>query len=528
MALGSAPNFGTAAAAIAAQGMSVVALQVAFASYLQQQTTDAFRGRVMALTSMVASLASISGFAVAGPLVDSIGVRPAFTLAGALICVVSLPVLSLVWDAARAARAETESQACQQTAAPVDSVPPTTGVPMDALDGLTVLDFTSHLAGPYCTKLLADLGARVIKVERPGGDPARALPPFLGDRPGPDRSATWHYLNTNKESIVIDLKRPGSAAVVRKLMAGAQLAVTSSPPRVERELGIDYSSLASCADIPVVSITNFGHDGPYRDYRLSDTVLYAMGAEMYSHGLAHREPLKLGGTAAVLQGGAMAAVAAMGAITAYEVHGLGQLAEVPLFNVQLSNIDRRSSSILAYRFSGRVQQRPQGAGGLAGGVYPVADGHVEVTATAGNYWRRFVDMIGDDTLRHPKWENPMTAMDPAAKEEADAIVYPWMLSRTRAEVWEEARRARAMVAPIYDGTDLFLDGNFRDRGLWTEIEHAEAGKQPMLGRPYIFERTPWRIRSAAPTLGEHTDAVLREAGFSAADTGRLRAEEVVA
>ncbi len=399
---------------------------------------------------------------------------------------------------------------------------------MDALEGLTVLDFTSHLAGPYCTRLLADMGARVIKVERPDGDPARAVQPFLGDQPGPDRGATWHYLNTNKESVVVDLTKPDAGGVVRRLMARAQLAVTSSAPLVERELGIDYARLSSYADIPVVSITNFGHDGPYRDYRLSDTVLYAMGAEMYSHGLADREPLKLGGTAAILQGGAMAAVAAMGAITAYEVHGVGQLIDVPLFTVQISNIDRRSSSILAYRFSGRVQQRPQGAGGLAGGVYPVADGFVEVTATAGNYWRRFVDMIDDDALRDPRWENPMMAMDPAAKEEADGIVYPWMLSRTRAEVWDEARKVRAMVAPIYDGTDLFGDENFRARGLWAEIEHPEIGKQPMLGRPYIFEKTPWRIRSAAPSLGQHTDAVLGEAGLSPAEIGRLRAEGVVA
>lgn len=399
---------------------------------------------------------------------------------------------------------------------------------MDALEGLTVLDFTSHLAGPYCTRLLADMGARVIKVERPDGDPARAVQPFLGDQPGPDRGATWHYLNTNKESVVVDLTKPDAGGVVRRLMARAQLAVTSSAPLVERELGIDYARLSSYADIPVVSITNFGHDGPYRDYRLSDTVLYAMGAEMYSHGLADREPLKLGGTAAILQGGAMAAVAAMGAITAYEVHGVGQLIDVPLFTVQISNIDRRSSSILAYRFSGRIQQRPQGAGGLAGGVYPVADGFVEVTATAGNYWRRFVDMIDDDALRDPRWENPMMAMDPAAKEEADGIVYPWMLSRTRAEVWDEARKVRAMVAPIYDGTDLFGDENFRARGLWAEIEHPEIGKQPMLGRPYIFEKTPWRIRSAAPSLGQHTDAVLGEAGLSPAEIGRLRAEGVVA
>jgi crotonobetainyl-CoA:carnitine CoA-transferase CaiB-like acyl-CoA transferase len=399
---------------------------------------------------------------------------------------------------------------------------------MDALEGITVLDFTSHLAGPYCTKLLADLGARVIKLERPGGDPVRAVPPFLADEPGADRGVTWHYLNTNKESVAVDLQHPGSRDVVCRLMGMAQLAVTSSAPAVERELGIDYATLSGYADIPVVSITNFGHDGPYRDYRLSDTVLYAMGAEMFSHGLAHREPLKLGGTAAVIQGGAMAAVAALGAVTAYEVHGIGQLVDVPLFTVQVSNIDRRSSSILAYRFSGRVQQRPQGAGGLAGGVYPVADGYVEVTATAGNYWRRFVEMIGDDTLREPKWEDPMTAMNPAAKEVVDGVVYPWMLSRTRSEVWEAARRAHAMVAPIYDGKDLYEDANFRARGLWTEVEHPAIGRQPMLGRPYIFEKTPWRIRTSAPSLGQHTDHVLREAGFAPGEIERLRSQGVVA
>ncbi len=399
---------------------------------------------------------------------------------------------------------------------------------MDALEGLTVLDFTSHLAGPYCTKLLADLGARVIKVERPGGDPVRAMPPFLADEPGNDRGATWHYLNTNKESVVIDLRRAESRDVVRRLMGVAQLVVTSSSPATERELGIDYPTLSGYADIPVVSITNFGHEGPYRDYRLSDTVLYAMGAEMFSHGLAHREPLKLGGTAAVFQGGAMAAVAALGAVTAYEVHGVGQLVDVPLFTVQVSNIDRRSSSILAYRFSGRVQQRPQGAGGLAGGVYPVADGFVEVTATAGNYWRRFVEMIDDDTLRDPKWENPMLAMDPGAKEFVDGVVYPWMLSRNRAEVWAAARQAHAMVAPIYDGRDLFEDANFRARELWTEVDHPAIGRQPMLGRPYVFEKTPWRIRSAAPSLGQHTGQVLQEAGFAAIDIEKLRSQEVIA
>lgn len=400
---------------------------------------------------------------------------------------------------------------------------------MDALEGLTVLDFTSHIAGPYCTKLLADMGARVIKVERPGGDVSRTLPPFKDDTPGPDRSATYQYLNTNKEAVVIDLKSLAASAPVSKLVQRADLVVTASSPTQEASLGIDYATLSRYADVPVLSITNFGHEGPYRDYKLSDTVLYAMGGEMYSHGLADREPLKLGGTAALLQGGAMAAVAAMGAVHAYEVDGVAQLVEVPLFNTQISSIDRRSASILAYRFSGRVQERAVGASaGIAGGIYPVADGFVELTASAGNYWRRFVEMIDDDALRDPKWENPMIAASPAAKEEADAIVYPWMLSRTRSEAWEAARKAHVMMAPLNSGLDLWQDENFHARGMWTEVSHPELGPLPMLGRPYIFETTPWRIRSAAPRLGEHTRAVLGEAGVSANEIERLYAEGVVA
>ncbi len=400
---------------------------------------------------------------------------------------------------------------------------------MDALEGLTVLDFTSHIAGPYCTKLLADLGARVIKVEKPGGDVTRTLPPFKDDQPGADRSAVFHYLNTNKESVVIDLPRRESAAVVGRLVSLADLVVTGSSPRQEQALGIDYATLAAFKDVPVVSLTNFGHDGPYRDYKLSDSVLYAMGAEMYSHGLLEREPLKLGGTAALLQCGAMAAVAAMGAATAYETQGIGQLVDVPLFNVQISNIDRRSAAILGWRFSGRVQQRSPGASaGIAGGIYPVADGYVELTASAGNYWRRFVEMVNDDALRDPKWENPLTAMNPAAKEEADAIVYPWMLSHTRAEAWDAARKAHAMMAPLYNGLDVWQDENFHARGMWTEVDHPEIGVMPMLGRPYILEESPWRIRTAAPSLGEHTDTVLAEAGLDSTEIANLRAAGAVA
>ena len=392
---------------------------------------------------------------------------------------------------------------------------------MDALEGITVLDLTAGIAGPYATKLLADLGARVIKVERPGGDPSRALGPFLHDEPGPERSATFQFLNTNKESVLLDLKQPAARQVVHDLLPRVDLVVTSFPPAVAERLGMTPEELRARADVPVLAITNFGRSGPYRDYTLSETVLYAMGGEMFSHGLAEREPLKLGGTAALMQCGAVGAIAALGAVHAWELHRVGQVVDLALFDVQVNSIDRRAAAILAFRFCGRLTERlPSAGGGLAGGIYPVADGFVEVTASFGNYWQRFAAMVGDERLQDPKWADPAKAFDPQAKEEADTIIYPWMLSRTKREVWEAARQAHALVAPLFTAQDLVEDSVLHERGLWTEIEHEVLGRLLMLGRPYMLERTPWRLRRAAPLLGADTERVLRELGY---DEERIRA-----
>ena len=400
---------------------------------------------------------------------------------------------------------------------------------MDALEGVTIVDLTSHIAGPYASKVLADLGARVIKIERPGGDVARTLGPFLGDQPGVERSATFQFLNTNKESIVLDLDVQRGLDVLDALVGLAGVVVASPNPSAWDRIGIDYEWFARRTRAPLVTLTNFGWVGPYRDYRLSDTVLFAMGGEMFSHGLADREPLKMGGTAALLQCGAMCAIAALGAIHAFELHGVGQHVDVPMFDTQINSIDRRSSTILAYRFSGRIQQRPENSfAGIAGGIYPCADGYIEVTASAGDYWNRFVEMLDEPVFREPRWANPTIAADPVAKEEADGLIYGWMLSHTMEEIWAAARKARAIVAPVFTGIDLFNDPVLRERGLWEDVEHAVLGKLPMLGRPYMLEKTPWRLRRPAPMLGEHTDSILAECGYLSTAIRELRKLEVVA
>ena len=172
-----------------------------------------------------------------------------------------------------------------------------TSMPEGALTGLKVLDFTHYVAGPYCTKLLADYGADVIKVERPpDGDGSRRMGPYPGDEPHPEKSAQFLHLNTNKRGIAVDLKQSVAAGIVDRLTSWADIVVENYRPGVADRLGIGYERLSSINPaIIYTSISNFGQTGPYRDYRGSEIVFYGMGGEMHSTGLSDREPLKLGG-----------------------------------------------------------------------------------------------------------------------------------------------------------------------------------------------------------------------------------------
>tara|TARA_Y100000588_G_C14100248_1_gene858492 strand:+ start:223 stop:1185 length:963 start_codon:yes stop_codon:yes gene_type:complete len=320
--------------------------------------------------------------------------------------------------------------------------------------------------------------------------------------------------------------------VLEKLLSRVAIAITSSPPVVAERLNLTPEALRQVADINVLSLTNFGWNGPYRDYALSETVLYAMGGEMFSHGSSDREPLKMGGTASLIQCGAMAAIGALGAVYATEVHNITQRVDVSLFDVQLNSVDRRSSAIMAFRFSGRINSRPEVAGPSTGagivGVFPCADGYVEMTASAGPYWKRFAEMIGHAEFTEPKWQDPNWMNSPEAREEIDLALYPWLMERTRAEIWEAARNSHAILAPLFNAADLYKDPVFRERGLWTEVEHETLGSFPMLGRPYVLSETPWAIRRVAPSLGQDTTVLLEEVGYGEAEIEKLRSSGAVA
>ena len=397
--------------------------------------------------------------------------------------------------------------------------------PIGPLDGVTVLDLTEHVAGPYCTKLFADFGADVIKVEPPGGDPSRSVGPWYQGISGPDRSGTFFYFNTNKRSMVLDLERQEARAVMERLFRRADIVIESQPVSRLDSLGFGWEQVSSLRDdLPMVSITPFGHDSPYRDYKVSDLVLYGFAGEMYSIGVQDREPVKMYGTASLVECGSAAAAAAMGALTSAELQGIAQHVDFAMADAQFNGVDRRHAPTMGWEYAGRKSLRAPGpAAGMLSGVYPCADGYVEFSGAAIRV-PRLDEMLGSpEWLQEEKWWRPGASVNPALVEEFNAHFLPWALERTKREIWAEAREAKVLCGPLFSVDELFEDTHFSDRGFWATSNHEELGEVQIPGRPFMMSASPWSLRTPAPKLGAHSDEVLLECGFGSSEIGDLRA-----
>lgn len=401
------------------------------------------------------------------------------------------------------------------------------------LSDVRVVDLTHGIAGPYCTKMLADFGADVVKVERPGsGDLARRLGPFPRDVPHPEKSGLFLDLNTNKRGIAVSLKANAGRRVVRELLRGADVLVESFRPGVMARLGLDYASLeGEYPDLLMTSISDFGQTGPYRDYLGSELVLYAMGGRMNTTGLAERYPLKLGGNHVQFQAGNVAAMATLFAFYGRQYQGLGgQHMDISIFQTQMASMNARLTALLSYQYHGeRGKRLTGGGGGFPAGFYPCKDGYVNVTG-GGPFWGRVVALLGmPELLDDPRFAPPMGQLSPEGREEFESTIWlPWLLERTKREVIAECQAHEILCGAVNTIGEVVDDNpQFDYRGYFVEIDHPVAGTLRYPGAPLVTGGRWWRVRRPAPLLGQHTAEVLGELGYSAEDIRRLREDGVV-
>jgi len=397
-----------------------------------------------------------------------------------------------------------------------------------ALSDVKVLDLTWHIAGPYCTKLLADYGADVIKVERPGkGDPARAMGPFFKDEPNPERSGLFLHLNTNKKGITLNLKSATGKKIFKQLVADSDILVESFSPHVMPGLGLDYRTLEKLNPrLVMVSISSFGQTGPYRDFKASEIVEYAMGGEMYSTGIAGREPLKLGGNVIQYQSGTVAAVATLGAFYAAEFQEIGQHVDVSIMETQAGSADRRIMYILSYIMAGVITTRwppPREAVRMLimpQGVYPCKDGFVN-TLSLPQWWSRYIEALEMPELKDdPRFQNIYSA---EAGMEFDAIWYSWLADHTKEELFNIFLKSKIASAPVNSPEDLLNNAQLKAREYFVEVDHPETGKVTYPGAPFKMSEASWKIRQPAPLLGQHNEEIYcRLLGYTKEELVKLR------
>ena len=270
-----------------------------------------------------------------------------------------------------------------------------------ALSDIRVLDLTHGIAGPYCTKMLADYGADVVKVERPdGGDFARRLGPFPGDSPHPEKSGLFLMLNINKRGVTLDLKTSVGKRMLTELVRQTDVLVESFSPRVMSSLGLSYESLAEAnPGLVMVSISNFGQTGPYRDFKASEMVLYGMGGAMHSRGLPGREPVKYGTNVVLYQAGLIGALAAMTGLFARRRRGGdGEHVDVSIFETAAHSRDGRSPDIIAAQFINQVRPRREPGSTIASGTFPCKDGYI-VLGAGGARFPQALAMLGRPELK---------------------------------------------------------------------------------------------------------------------------------
>ncbi|HET8943539.1 MAG TPA: CoA transferase [Dehalococcoidia bacterium] len=395
-----------------------------------------------------------------------------------------------------------------------------------ALDGLQVVEVGRRFAASYATKLMADLGASVVKIEEPAGDPVRMLPPFAGGQPHPEKSGAFLYLNCNKQGVTLDTTGAPGRAVLDRLLTQTDILVHDLKPEDAEAAGLAWDRVHSVNPRMIMtSVTPFGLNGPYRDFNAYDLTLASAGGWTTVNGQPldpTMPPLRAFGHQTAFQAGVNAALATMGAAVWRLKSGKGQHVEVSAQECISSILEL---TYVTWPYMGlevvRYGQRP---------LHPIdffecKDGWIFVLCLEEKQWRSFLEMMGNPEWG--EWEVFANAFVRASNWDAlKPFIAEFVAGWTVDDLYLAAQEKRIPFAPVSTMADLLDSPHLNARGFFAEITHPAAGTAKYPGAPYKLMRTPWEIRSPAPTLGQHNEAVLGGLGLGTAEIDALRASGV--
>jgi crotonobetainyl-CoA:carnitine CoA-transferase CaiB-like acyl-CoA transferase len=398
-----------------------------------------------------------------------------------------------------------------------------------ALSHLNVIELCSLVSGPYCSKLLADLGADVIKIEPPGiGDCARRRGPFLHNIPAPELSGLFLFLNTNKLSITLDVTTETGKGILKELIKQADIFIEDNPPSVMEKQGLTYGDLEGINPrLVMTSITPFGQTGPYRDYKAYELNSHHAGGEGYLLPIhsddPDREPVKPGGIVGDCVCGLSAALATLTAAYFRVGTGVGQHIDVSKQDVLMSLVQHH---VCTFANLGEVHNR------LAKGflmVLPMEcqDGFIMITIVTDREWRSLVECMGN-----PSWALDEKFLSWANRHwysnEINPRVQDWVRQFKKEELFHKLQAKGVSATPVNTAKDLAQSVQLHERGFFAEIEHILAGTLAYPTAAYQFSRTPWRAIRPAPLLGQNNEQVYcGRLGFSKNELTKLREGGVI-
>ncbi len=397
-----------------------------------------------------------------------------------------------------------------------------------AFEGLKVIEHAQLAAGPYCTKLLADLGAEVIKIEPPRiGDAARRRGPFLNDVPHPERSGLFFYLNTNKLGITLDITTEAGRKVFRQLVRDCDVLVEDTVPGTMDGLGLGYETLRELNPrLIMTSITPFGQDGPYSKYKSYPLNTYhssSLGV-ILSMIMPDETPMPTKGYGFLgeYDAGLNAATATVAALYGRLFSGEGQHIDISK-QESLISLERVEIGMFANNERGSTVWVQY----MVGGLQQCKDGYVMITLGGDHHWKGLIELLG----------NPDWAFDPKLEDEGAKYMYApeinvhiaeWLKDYTREELYHRSQALNCPIGMVTTVEDLAASEQLRERDFFVELEHPQMGKLKCPTTPYHFSRTPARYGRAAPTLGQHNREILGERlGYTQEELVLLRGGGVI-